>query len=133
MNNYLLQAADIFFLIFHSVLILFNSLGWIWRKTRKLNLITLLLTAGSWFLLGIFYGIGYCPLTDWHFDILRKLGQNNLPYSYIQYITERLTGFSPKPALTELLTVSVLVIALVISIILNYKDFKERKSEKPSG
>jgi hypothetical protein len=130
MNTILLQAADIFFLIFHSLLILFNCLGWIWKKTRKLNLFTLLLTAGSWLILGIFYGIGYCPLTDWHFIILRKLGQSNLPYSYIQYLVERLTGYSPSPALTETLTVGVLVVALVISGILNIKGFKQKKPSK---
>ncbi|MCK5838377.1 MAG: DUF2784 family protein, partial [Bacteroidales bacterium] len=69
------KLADTFFIIFHTALTLFNLFGWIWQKTRKLNLIILLLTGFSWFGLGIFYGIGYCPLTDWHYRVLRKMGE----------------------------------------------------------
>ena len=83
---------DFFFLIFHAIVTLFNLLGWIWKKTRKANIILLLLTAFAWFGLGVFYGIGYCPLTDWHWKVLEKLGENNLPYSYIKYLIDRITG-----------------------------------------
>ena len=127
MNNFWLHFADIFFLVFHTALILFNALGWIWKKTRLANLITLLLTAGSWLLLGIFYGIGYCPLTDWHYEIVRQLGQTGIPYSYIRYLTERLTGFSPNAFLTDIVTVGVLVIALVLSVYLNMRDRHKTK------
>jgi len=61
--------------------ILFNLFGWIFRPLRKANLIVLALTGASWFILGIFYGIGYCPLTDWHFKLLYKHGQHALPDS----------------------------------------------------
>ena len=57
---------DIFFVIFHSVLIAFSLAGWIWRKTRKAHLAVLSLTMISWFVAGIWYGFGYCPCTDWH-------------------------------------------------------------------
>lgn len=124
MSTFLLHFGDLFFLIFHAVFALFNALGWIWRKTRKLNLITLLLTAASWFVLGIFYGIGYCPLTDWHYRILYELGHGGLPYSYIQYAIERLTGLQPPPELTHIGTVAVLFIALACSLFYNYRDWK---------
>jgi len=48
------------------------------EKTRKANLILLLLTGLSWFGLGIFYGWGYCPLTDWHWKVLRELGETGI-------------------------------------------------------
>src|SRR5665811_299369 len=77
------RILDIFFLIFHTFLIFFNLFGWIWKRTRKLNLITLSLTGASWLFLGLSVGtLGYCPLTDWHFKILEKLGKTDLPYSY---------------------------------------------------
>ena len=64
----MLHLADIFFVVFHTALILFNMAGWIWKKTRLANLITLLLTGSSWLVLGLIVGsLGYCPLTDWHF------------------------------------------------------------------
>ncbi|MBT3271653.1 MAG: DUF2784 family protein, partial [Spirochaetales bacterium] len=52
--------------MFHSCVIIFNLTGWIWRKTRIPHLILIGLTAFSWFVLGIWYGFGYCPSTDWH-------------------------------------------------------------------
>ncbi|MCK4992787.1 MAG: DUF2784 family protein, partial [Bacteroidales bacterium] len=84
-----MKFLDIFFTFFHTCLVIFNLFGWIWKKTRRLNLICLLLTAASWFILGIFYGLGYCPLTDWHFNILRKLGHTDLPDSYLSFLFTR--------------------------------------------
>ena len=53
------QLLNIFFFVFHTLLMLFNCFGWAWKKTRPWNLVTLLLTAGSWFIVGIWYGWGY--------------------------------------------------------------------------
>ncbi|HPF94086.1 MAG TPA: DUF2784 family protein, partial [Tenuifilaceae bacterium] len=64
------MLLDVFFVAFHTLLIAFNLFGWIWWRTRKANLITLLLTGLSWIGLGLFFGIGYCPLTDWHWQVL---------------------------------------------------------------
>ena len=115
----MLKFLDYFFLVFHFILILFNLFGWIWKSTRRLNLITLLLTGGSWFILGIFYGFGYCPFTDWHFRVLQKLGHHNLPNSYIKYITDRLTGLDFNAELVDTVTLVLFLLALVISIYLN--------------
>jgi hypothetical protein len=126
----MLKLLDIFFVFFHTLLIVFNLFGWIFRKLRKANLITLLLTAFSWFFLGIFYGLGYCPLTEWHFMVLEKLGNNNLPASYIRYILGRLTGYDASPQLTDIFTMVFFLAALVISIILNIKDYRNKKIKK---
>lgn len=119
---------DIFFLVFHSSLVIFNLFGWIWKKTRRLNLITLLLTGGSWFILGIFYGIGYCPLTDWHFRILEKLGKTDLPNSYMAYLAERLTGIRFDPHLVDTFTLAGFAVALMLSLIVNIRDFAGKKN-----
>ncbi|MGZ8511472.1 MAG: DUF2784 family protein, partial [Chitinophagaceae bacterium] len=58
------QFLNIFFFVFHTVFTLFNMVGWIFPRTRKLHLITLSITAFSWFVLGIWYGWGYCACTD---------------------------------------------------------------------
>ena len=50
----------------HTALVLFNMFGWIWKRTRVAHLITLGLTAFSWFALGAIYGWGYCLCTDYH-------------------------------------------------------------------
>jgi len=117
----MLKFLDYFFLVFHFILILFNLFGWIWRYTRKLNLIILLLTGGSWFILGIFYEFGYCPFTDWHFQVLRKLGHYNLPNSYIKYITDRLTGLDFNAELVDGFTLALFLLALAISVFFNFR------------
>ena len=81
----LYQTGDVIFFILHIIIILFNLLGWLWKKTLRLHLIIILLTAISWFVLGIWYGLGYCFLTDWHWQIKAKLGETNLPNSFINY------------------------------------------------
>lgn len=121
----MLRFLDIFFVVFHTFLIFFNLFGWIIKPLRRANLITLLLTGGSWFILGIFYGIGYCPLTEFHWRVLNKLGQYNLPDSYISYLINRFTGYLPGAKITDELTVILYLIALVISIVVNFRIKKK--------
>ena len=98
------KFLDIFFLLFHSLLIIFNLFAWIWKPIRKANFITLVLTGASWFILGIFYGIGYCPLTDWHWEVLEKLGHSNLPASYMKYLFDRITGLDINAQIVDIAT-----------------------------
>jgi len=117
--------ADIFFIVFHTFLIFFNLFGWIFKSLRKANLVVLLLTGASWFILGIFYGIGYCPFTDWHFNLLHKLGQHNLPDSYISYLIERFTGYRSDSKLVDTLTVTLYFMAFAASVYVNF--FRKKK------
>ncbi len=127
----LYRILDILFVAFHTSLILFNLFGWIWKRTRLANLITLALTGGSWLILGMIVGmIGYCPLTDWHFNILYKLGKTNLPISYIKYLADRLTGLDFDQTLIDNATLYGFIIALIISLLLNARDFRKRRLEK---
>lgn len=123
------KFLDLLFLIFHSVLIVFNLFGWIFKPTRKFNLGTLTITFLSWFGLGIFYGIGYCPLTDWHWTVLHKLGVENLPNSYIAYLLNRLLGLSINERLIDTLTAVFFLLALVLSLATNF-IFQRRKPVK---
>jgi hypothetical protein len=120
----MLKLLDFFFTGFHTILIIFNLFGWMLPATRRLNLILLLITGGSWFILGIFYGIGYCPLTDWHFQILEKLGYTGLPDSYITFLAQRFTGQTFRQSLVDTLTMVGYVTALVISIGVNIRRKK---------
>ncbi len=82
----MLILMDYLFFIAHTLLILFNMVGWAWQRTRLLHLITLGLTMFSWFVLGAFYGWGYCLCTDWHLQIRRELGYSDIESSYIQLL-----------------------------------------------
>jgi hypothetical protein len=129
-----MKFLDIFFTVFHTCLVLFNLFGWIWKKTRPYNLVCLLLTAASWVMLGLFYGFGYCPLTDWHFSILRKLGHTDLPDSYLSFLFTRLTGIELDQALVDAVTTWGLILALAISLYLNlWHVILQRRKKIGSG
>ncbi len=122
------HILDIFFILFHSSLVLFNLFGWIYRKTRIWNLITLTLTGASWLLLGMIVGtLGYCPFTEWHFNVLFNLGERNLPNSYIKYLTDRLTGLDVSELLIDKITLYSFLAALLISIFLNIRDLRNKR------
>lgn len=118
----ILHLANYFFYTFHTVLILFNLFGWMHPRTRRLNLITLLATFASWFLLGIWFGWGYCFLTDWHYAVLEALGETNLPSSYIAHLVEKISGWAPNSDLVNTFTIGLAVAALVASLWVNFKS-----------
>src|SRR5215211_4926500 len=97
----MLVFQDILFTILHLVIILFNLFGWISVRTRKAHLICITLTAASWFLLGIWFGIGYCPITEWQWQIKEKLGESNLPDSFIKYYGDKITGSNLNPGFID--------------------------------
>jgi hypothetical protein len=122
------HILDILFVVFHSSLILFNLFGWIWRKTRVFNLITLSLTGASWLFLGLIYRtLGYCPLTDWHFAILNKLGKTDLPDSYVKYLADRITGLNLSAHLVDQVTLYAFLTALTLSLFFNIRDYIKPK------
>lgn len=125
MELYLL--LDIGFLVFHTGWILFNLFGWIWKGSRPWNLATLLLTAFSWFVLGIWYGFGYCPCTHWHWQVRRQLGYADMPNSYIKFLIRQLTGIDLSAVLVDAATAGFFFLALMISIYLNVRDFRKAR------
>jgi len=121
------NVLDWFFMVLHPAIIVFNLAGWMLKKTRKANLILLLLTGSSWFILGLWKGIGYCPLTDWHFTVLEKKGAENLPDSYIKYLIDRITGWNISEKTADTLTVTLYFLALSCSLIVNISGRIKRK------
>ena len=117
---------DKFFFVFHSLIIIFNLFGWIWKKIRLANLIMLLLTAFSWFVLGIWYGFGYCFCTDWHYQIRMKLGYFDMPSSYVKFLIDSLAGLDINAKLVDIFTLTFFLLALIASIITNMQVWKER-------
>ena len=117
---------DKFFFIFHSLVIIFNLFGWLWKKMRMANLIMLLLTAFSWFVLGKWYGFGYCFCTDWHYQIRMKLGYFDMPSSYVKFLIDSLAGLDINAKLVDIFTLTFFLLALIASIITNMQDWKDR-------
>ncbi|MGC1242838.1 MAG: DUF2784 domain-containing protein [Chryseosolibacter sp.] len=124
------KFANSFFFVFHVALIFFNLFGWAPRSLRKWNLITLLLTAISWFGLGICYGFGYCFLTDWHWQIRNKLGYATDSNSYIHFLITELMPLSIGEAVVDVWTAILFFLALAVSIALNMRDRQRHTSGK---
>ncbi len=118
---------NVFFFIFHSSLILFILFGWVWPKTRKINLAVVGLTVFSWFFLGIWYGFGYCPSTDWHWQVRMRLGYYDMPASYLTFLIRSLTGRAVDKTLVDVFAVAGLFLALFASAFTNFRDWKHRK------
>jgi hypothetical protein len=119
---WLLQALDILFLLLHSGLILFNLLGWAWRRTRRWHLVTLAGTAASWFLMAPWYGIGYCVCTDWHWRIRAELGIRDPDRGYIQFLLRVLLNWQPDHLLVRNVTGLIFLACVVASVVLNLRD-----------
>jgi hypothetical protein len=120
------QFLNIFFFVFHTVWTLFNMIGWMFRVTRKWNLLTLLLTALSWFVLGIWYGWGYCLCTDWHWQVRRNLGYTDESNSYIHFLILKMTGINMDPELVNNVTLIVFVVSIIMSVWLNIRDRRKK-------
>lgn len=121
----MLRLEDLLFTFLHFIIIGFNLLGWIWPVTRKANFICILTTVASWFILGIWYGLGYCPITDWQWRIKEKLGEHNLPNSFIKYYADKISGTDIPAHTIDILTAFSFSAALLISI---YANFVKRKT-----
>jgi hypothetical protein len=118
----MVQLLDAFFAAFHGALILFNLTGWIWARTRRVHLVVIGLTFLSWFGLGVFYGWGYCPCTDWHWQVKRALGETDLPYSYVKYYVDWLTRSEWDPLMVDAAVLALGLLALILSLWTNWMD-----------
>ena len=113
---------DYFLAFTHTGLILFNLTGWAWVKTMRLHLLTMTLAMLSWFIAGVFYGWGYCPLTDLHWEIKRTLGETNIPISYVKYYLDKLFAYSFDPILLSNIVVPLGILVFILSIWVNLKN-----------
>ncbi len=112
--------------MFHTVFTLFNIGGWWFVRTRRLHLITMALTAFSWFVVGIWYGWGYCFCTDWHWQVREALGYHDQTNSYIHFLLLKLTGADFKPSLVDTATAIVFAVSLIATIWVNREVFRRR-------
>lgn len=125
----MLQFLNILLTLAHLLVIGFNLLGWIWKSTRKLHLILAGVTLACWLLLGIWYGIGYCPLTDWQWHVKESLGERNLPASFIKYAADKITGHNISALLIDYITGITFGLAIVASVYMNF--FKTAQPSHP--
>ena len=123
----MLKLLDIFFTFLHLAIISFNLFAWIWKKTRRAHLIVAAITLACWFILGIWYGWGYCPITDWQWQIKEKLGETNLPNSFVKYFADKITGKNFSPSLIDNITLISFLVAIAFSVYFNF--FRKKKNK----
>lgn len=113
------QSLNIAFFLFHTVFITFILFAWLWKRARPAHLAACLLTAFSWGVLGIHYGFGYCPCTDWHWKVRYELGLYDMPRSYLKFLFDKLTGLDANPWWVDTIAVVVFVLLTLLSLFLN--------------
>lgn len=122
---------DRFFFAFHTALVVFILFGWLWRSTRPWHLALVAATAFSWGVLGLWFGFGYCPCTDWHWQVRYRLGYDDMPASYLKYLLDHLTGQSWTPELVDGAALVVFVASGLFSAILLFIDrHRQQKQQK---
>jgi hypothetical protein len=112
----MLEIKDVLYTILHYLVIGLNVLLWIPKRTRTLHLIAISATLFSWIVLGFWSGFGYCFLTDWHWDVKRLLGEQNLPGSFIHYQLVNVLGLTIDPKVTDWVTAVVFVLVILIAL-----------------
>lgn len=114
--------------ILHFTLVCFVVFGAFFKKLVPVHFPVLLIIWLSWCALGYYLdALGYCPLTDWHWQVKYRQGQVNLPPSYIEYCYGKITGQDVDNALISNITAGVM---LVVTIFSGYRFFKWFKPKK---
>ena len=109
---------DFLLTLLHLLIIGFNLFGWIWKSTRKLHFYLVIATIFSWVVLGFWYGFGYCPLTDWQWQVKAALGERDLPNSFIKYFADTVTGMDISSTLIDTVTAVVFGLVIIVSFTL---------------
>ena len=126
----MLAVLDAGLFVFHTVLIAFNMVGWAWRRTRAAHLAVLAMTAFSWFVMGAFYGWGYCLCTDWHFRVRRLRGAPVTESSFVQLLIGKTTGVQLDRQAADALAVGVFAAIVVATAIVWTIAWRRRGSER---
>lgn len=126
LNESSLRLLDVLLYAAHLLVIGFNLLGWIWRKTRPWHLLVAALTAVSWFILGFWYGFGYCFITDWQWQVKKQLGTRGLPASFVEHFLNDVLGFSFSTQLVDALTGGLFALAVLLSVVLYVRDRRKQ-------
>ena len=133
MNHALLVGLDGLFFALHTALIGFNLVGWAWRRTRVAHRVVVGLTAFSWFVMGGYYGWGYCLCTDWHFQVRRALSKPIRETSFLQLLA-RSVGLTLNRDASNRLAAGVfaaIVVATVLAWIADRRRIRGPESRQP--
>ena len=115
------EFLNVAFFAFHTAWIALTCGGWAWRRARAAQLAAVALTALSWFGFGFWYGWGYCPFTDWHWQVRARLGYQDPP-SYVQLLINVLTGIDLSSRVANTIAIAALATAAALGVVLAQRD-----------
>lgn len=118
---YFLKFLDFALSVGHIFFIVFVLIGWYFRRVRSIHFWSVIIVGVFWFIFGLFYGFGYCPLTDYHWKVKEALGEKELPYSFVEYIFEKLLGVDLNENIVNSVTLLAFLFVFVLSIYFRFK------------
>lgn len=107
----------------HIFLMIFILTGWLFQRVRLAHFLVVVLTGLSWLTIGQGNGFGNCMLTEWHWQILRNLGETDHPETYAQYLFERITGITVRKDTSMAITRSAWLLSLILSSVLLFRQY----------
>ena len=112
---------NIFFHLVHLAIIFFFLFGWLLSQTILAHFILSILILLSWYGLGIFFGFGYCLITDIQWKIKKRMDQEPYTEYYIKYMLDKMTGLDLNPNTVNAITTYTFFVILLFStaLILN--------------
>lgn len=129
----MLRLLDVLLFWAHILLMGFNLFGWIPAKCRRVHLLVAGATLFSWVILGIRFGLGYCFLTDWHWNIKASLGETGLPNSFVAYAIEKYTLMELGSKAVDYITGLSFTAAILASLYYNFMHPYLRKRGRKTG
>lgn len=98
----------------HLAVIGLNLFGWTVPRLRVVTFLMQLITIGCWVGFGVVKDWwGYCPLTDWHWEVLAALGNEPAQNNYIAYILAQWAGLYLPNAMVQGLIIGSFTMAVL--------------------
>ncbi len=116
------KFLNVFLHIFHISVIAFIAFGWMFRITRLLNLLMIIGSLASWFLLERILGTDYCPITYVHWKLKEKMGVRVDSDSFVKYWLDRICRRDFSSEKIERTLTAVTISIGFVSTILNISD-----------
>ena len=120
----MLHFLNIAFFVVHNLLLVFNLLGWIWPRTRRMHLFALGATLFSWLVIGAWCGWGYCLCADWHFQVRRQLNIHGGESNHTQMLFHQILGLSVTPSFADMVSAGALIMVLIATAVVWVRQLK---------
>lgn len=114
------RLANAGFHVAHCAIIAFVMLGWCVPAWLPWHLALILLTLACWFVLGLWMGPGYCPVSDLHWRLKGALGDGKPAESYIHHVLQALSGRRLSATRVDSVVLVGTVLLTVLSAGLNF-------------